>query len=95
MAGTHPETHAEATDRADAAELRADASDDRADNLQIALDTRDVIGMAKGILMHTEDIGPDDAFEILVQVSQREQRKLHDVAADLVARYPSGSAPQP
>lgn len=53
--------------------------------LHEAVLTRDVIGQAKGILMATGAITDEEAFEILVRASQRENRKLRDVAADLVA----------
>lgn len=53
------------------------------EQLQDALRTRDVIGQAKGILMATGAVTEDEAFTILVRASQRENRKLRDVAADL------------
>lgn len=56
------------------------------DQLRAALRSRDVIGMAKGILIASEGVGPDEAFEILTRASQRENRKLREVAADLVTR---------
>lgn len=86
------ETHAQAADRADKSDARADASDDRADQLETALDSRDTIGMAKGILMHAENIGPDEAFQILVNASQHQNLKLRDIAAALVAQYPKRTA---
>ena len=54
------------------------------DQLRDALETRDVIGQAKGILMAAEAISADDAFLILVRASQRQNRKLRDIAADVV-----------
>lgn len=72
----------------DEATARADRADARAVNLEVALDHRDVIGMAKGILMHAQGIGPEEAFEVLVRASQNRNRKLHDIAAELVAGYP-------
>lgn len=53
-------------------------------NLVDAIEGRDVIGMAKGILMQAEDIGPEEAFQVLVKASQRENKKLRQVAHDLV-----------
>ncbi|HET6875009.1 MAG TPA: ANTAR domain-containing protein [Acidimicrobiales bacterium] len=53
--------------------------------LRAALDSRDTIGMAKGILMAREGCTPDEAFDILRRASQRENRKLADLAAELVA----------
>jgi GAF domain-containing protein len=53
--------------------------------LQEALASRDLIGQAKGILMHTERCDADQAFDILRRASQRTNRKLRDIAAELVA----------
>jgi hypothetical protein len=52
--------------------------------LQVAVETRDVIGMAKGILMERHGVEPSRAFEMLVQASQHANMKLRDVAAWLV-----------
>jgi GAF domain-containing protein len=49
-----------------------------------ALRSRDVIGMAKGILMAREKADEQVAFGVLVAASQRENRKLRDVAEALV-----------
>ena len=43
-----------------------------------------MIGQAKGILMAREVCTPDEAFDILRRGSQRTNRKLRDVAQDLV-----------
>ena len=48
-----------------------------------ALANRDVIGQAKGILMERFKITADEAFRLLVKVSQQANRKLYVVAADL------------
>jgi GAF domain-containing protein len=52
-------------------------------SLRAALDTRDVIGQAKGVLMERERIGPDAAFGRLQQLSQDHNRPLRDIAEDL------------
>jgi len=57
-----------------------------ADNLRTAMASRASIEQAKGILMARGGITPEQAFEILVRASQRENRKLREVAADLVER---------
>ena len=57
----------------------------RADQLQQALTTRDLIGQAKGILMKAEGCDANAAFDLLRRASQRTNRKLRDVAGDLVA----------
>jgi hypothetical protein len=61
-----------------------EAEERRSDNLNLALGTREVIGQAQGILMERERITPDQAFGILRRASQHLNRKLRDVAQDLV-----------
>jgi GAF domain-containing protein len=56
----------------------------KADNLQVALETRGVIDQAKGILMDRHKITADQAFQVLAQMSMKANRKLHAVADDLV-----------
>ncbi len=55
-------------------------------HLQQAVESRDLIGQAKGILMARQSISADEAFDILRRASQRANRKLRDIAADLVVR---------
>ena len=50
-----------------------------------AMENRAVIEQAKGILMARHRCGPDQAFRMLVEASQRDNRKLRDVAAAVVA----------
>lgn len=54
--------------------------------LQEALETRTIIGQAQGMLMVRERISADQAFDILRRASQRTNRKLRDIAGELVAR---------
>jgi GAF domain-containing protein len=56
-----------------------------ADQLHTALESRDLIGQAKGILISRHGIDATAAFEQLRQVSQDTNVKLRDVAAKLVA----------
>lgn len=56
----------------------------RADNLQAALVTREIIGQAQGILVERERITADQAFDILRRASQHLNIKLRDVAQTLV-----------
>jgi AmiR/NasT family two-component response regulator len=51
------------------------------------MESRAMIEQAKGIVMATSHCGPDDAFAILVRASQRENRKLRDLASDMVTRH--------
>lgn len=55
------------------------------EQLVAAVGTREVIGQAQGILMAREHRTRSGAFELLRVKSQRTNRKLRDVAADLVA----------
>lgn len=54
------------------------------EQLREALQTREVIGQAKGILMLREGYGPDEAFDALKKMSQHSNVKLRDVAQRLV-----------
>jgi GAF domain-containing protein len=54
--------------------------------LQEALTSRAVIDQAKGILMGQRGMGVDEAFAVLRTTSQRENRKLRDIAQELVDR---------
>jgi len=56
------------------------------EQLSAAMASRAEIEQAKGILMALEGIGPDEAFNLLRHASQRENRKLRDVARDIVER---------
>ena len=51
---------------------------------QTALNSRDTIGMAKGILMQRERISDVQAFNMLVSTSQNANIKLHDLAVWLI-----------
>lgn len=55
-------------------------------DLKQALESRDLIGTAKGILMEREGVSDEEAFNLLVTASQRANRKLRDVAEELVRR---------
>jgi GAF domain-containing protein len=60
-----------------------------------AMKSRATIEQAKGILMGAQRCSADEAFHILVRASQRENRKLRDMAAEIVARTvnePGGGA---
>lgn len=52
-------------------------------HLHIAVSRRDLVGQAKGILMERFKIGAEQAFSLLVRVSQDTNRKLYDVAEEL------------
>jgi AmiR/NasT family two-component response regulator len=54
-------------------------------NLERALASRDLIGQAKGILMHARRVTADEAFALLVRRSQETNTKLIEVAEAVVA----------
>lgn len=60
------------------------AAEAKVEQLMDALASRDVIGQAKGILMAREGCTSEKAFDILRQASQRTQRKLRDIAEEVV-----------
>lgn len=57
-----------------------------AKQLQTAMESRAVIDQAKGILMAQQRCTAADAFNLLIRASQRENRKLKDVAHEIVDR---------
>jgi GAF domain-containing protein len=63
------------------------------EQLRAALSTRAVIDQALGILMDQNGCDSVTAFAILRESSQHQNRKLHDVAADLVKAV-AGNEPQ-
>ncbi|MHB8220042.1 MAG: ANTAR domain-containing protein [Acidimicrobiales bacterium] len=67
----------------------------RTDSLRAALATREVIGLAQGILVERERVRPDQAFDILRRASQHLNHKLRDVAQELVdtGERPETAAP--
>ena len=77
--GAHASTALAATTACTAAELEAA-------QLRQALNSRDVIGQAKGILMERRRISADEAFDVLRSASQSLNVKLAKVAATLVER---------
>ncbi len=63
------------------------------ENLRTAVGSRDLVGQAEGILVERHEITADQAFGVLVQVSQEVDRKLSDVAGELTdtGAVPSGN----
>jgi AmiR/NasT family two-component response regulator len=54
------------------------------------MESRAAIEQAKGILMARQHCTADDAFDILRRASQRENRKLRDIADEMVRRAQQG-----
>jgi AmiR/NasT family two-component response regulator len=54
------------------------------DDLREAFDSRPVIDQAKGMLVAARGCTPEEAFRILSEASQRENRKVRDIAQAMV-----------
>jgi GAF domain-containing protein len=50
----------------------------------IGLDSRSTIGQAQGILMERFDLDPARAFDVLRRISSHSNRKIYDLASELV-----------
>jgi GAF domain-containing protein len=59
-----------------------------------ALSTRDVIGQAKGILMHRDRLTAEEAFDLLARTSQNGNVKLVELARWLVEQTEQAGADQ-
>ena len=59
----------------------------QAEQLRTAIDSRDVIGQAKGILMDRRGITADEAFDLLRRMSQDLNIKLAELAHTLATRH--------
>jgi AmiR/NasT family two-component response regulator len=59
----------------------------RAAQLEQAIGTRDIIATAKGLLMASEKVDRDEAFEVLRRASQRENLRVREIAERLVATH--------
>ena len=66
------------------AEISLGAEMKRAENLEIALTTREVIGQAEGILIERERLTPEQAFDVLRKASQNLNLRLRDLAQYVV-----------
>lgn len=65
------------------------------DHLKVGMDGRTVVGQAQGILMERFDIDSDRAFTVLTRVSSHSNRKLREIAAEIVStrRLPGVAGP--
>ncbi len=70
---------------ADALALVAELSDE-VSQLKGALDSNRRIGMAMGLVMGQLGVADDEAFDALRQISQNTNRKLRDVADDVITQ---------
>jgi GAF domain-containing protein len=66
------------------------AAQQQAAHLRTALVSRAVIDQAKGIIMGARGISAEAAFQVLIEQSQQENVKLHDIATRLVTTVTNG-----
>ena len=59
----------------------------QAANLRKAIDSRDVIGQAKGIIMARRGVSAEEAFDVLRRTSQDLNVKLSELASTLTTRH--------
>ncbi|WP_234532383.1 anti-sigma factor antagonist [Streptomyces shenzhenensis] len=88
----------EAKDAGDSLPAAGDLGTDlRAEVVQLrrALQTRDTIDLARGILMATFVLTPEEAWSVLVATSQNTNTKLHRTAGQLVDSIRGGPLPAP
>ncbi|MFH8463084.1 ANTAR domain-containing protein [Streptomyces sp. NPDC017991] len=62
--------------------------------LKRAMQTRPVIDLARGVLMASFGLSPEDAWSVLVTVSQNANIKLHHLAEDTVAAVTGEPLPE-
>lgn len=68
------------------------SANDEIRHLQRALQSQPVIEQAKGLLMAQHGCTPDEAFAMLMRASQRENRKLRDIARAMIDGSSLGAA---
>ncbi|QQM38947.1 ANTAR domain-containing protein [Streptomyces liliifuscus] len=63
--------------------------------LKRAMQTRPVIDLARGVLMASFGLSPENAWNVLVAVSQNTNTKLHHLAEDMVGAVQGDPLPEP
>jgi GAF domain-containing protein len=67
------------------------SASDLAEQMSQAMQSRAVIEQAKGVLIGQRQCSPDEAFDMLVSLSQQSHRKLRDVAQAVVTGFADGT----
>jgi hypothetical protein len=62
---------------------------ERVEQLETALRSRPTIEQAKGMIMMAHRCDDEQAFRVLIAVSQSSNRKLREVAGEIVAALPA------
>lgn len=71
--------------------VRINTVENRAEDLEAALESRTAINLACGVIMAQNRCSQEEAMEILTKVSSNRNRKLRDVARELIEQL-SGSS---
>lgn len=69
------------------------ASSNESEHLSIAVVNRTLVGQAEGILMERYKLNADQAFAMLVKVSQDENRRVNLIAEELIATRQAPGTP--
>jgi GAF domain-containing protein len=73
--------------------VRIDAAQNRAEDLEAAMQSRTAINLACGVIMAQNRCSQEEAMDILTKVSSNRNRKLRDVATELIEQL-SGAGVQ-
>ncbi len=71
--------------------VRIDRAQHRAEDLEVALQSRTAINLACGVIMAQNRCSQAEAMDILTKVSSNRNRKLRDVATELIEQLSGGS----
>ena len=66
-----------------------DDCENELEDLRAVLESRPVIDQAKGMLIAEHGCSPDEAFQMISNASQRENRKVRDIAQAMVDKAQS------
>lgn len=72
--------------------VRINNAQSRADDLEAAMQSRTAINLACGVIMAQNRCSQEEAMEILTKVSSNRNRKLRDVASELIEQLSGSSA---
>ncbi|VXC10099.1 ANTAR domain protein [Arthrobacter sp. 9AX] len=71
--------------------VRINTAQNRAEDLEAALESRTAINLACGVIMAQNRCSQAEAMDILTKVSSNRNRKLRDVATELIEQLQGGS----
>ncbi|HET9732086.1 MAG TPA: anti-sigma factor antagonist [Acidimicrobiales bacterium] len=74
---------------------RAAVATNTSSQMEKALESRDTIARATGVLMARDGLDPDEAFALMRRIAVRDDRSIHDVAADIITSTRTDRGPRP